>query len=172
MASDGIILSLGTEDGPELPVDLIAGVSTPISKLAHGGFDSVTLVSSASGLPVAQQGTWNIATVTAVTGITNTVTVDGTVTAELGATDNAVLDAIAASVAAADVDLTTIIGHVDGLEALIGTTNTSLTTIDGRVDGIEALLTTIDADTGDTVTALQLIDNIVLVEDSGNSSGR
>lgn len=60
--------------------------------------------------------------------------------ADLSATDNAVLDNI-------DADLTTIVGHVDGLETLIGTTNTTLTTIDGRVDGIEALLTTIDADT-------------------------
>lgn len=51
-------------------------------------------------------------------------TVTGTV--DLGATDNAVLDNI-------DADLTTIIGHVDGIE--------------GSVDGIEALLTTIDADT-------------------------
>lgn len=69
------------------------------------------------------------------------------VTAELSATDNLVLDAIAASVAAIDTDATTIIGHVDGIETLIGTTNSTLTTIDGRVDGIEGLLTTIDADT-------------------------
>lgn len=57
-------------------------------------------------------------------GSNNDVTVTGTV--DLGATDNAVLDNI-------DADLTTIIGHVDGIE--------------GSVDGIEALLTTIDADT-------------------------
>lgn len=71
--------------------------------------------------------------------------VSGTVTANLSAVDNAVLDNI-------DAELTTIIGHVDGLETLIGTTNTTLTTIDGRVDGIEALLTTIDSDTGNLVT--------------------
>lgn len=56
-------------------------------------------------------------------GADNDVTVTGTV--DLGATDNAVLDAIAASVAAIDTDATTIIGHVDGLEGLIGTTNTN-----------------------------------------------
>ena len=80
--------------------------------------------------------------------------VSGTVTAELSATDNAVLDNI-------DADLTTIIGHVDGIETLIGTTNTTLTTIDGRVDGIEGLLTTIDADTGSIMTAVQLLDDVV-----------
>lgn len=83
---------------------------------------------------------------------------DGEITAALSATDNAVLDAIAASVAAIDLDTTTLIGHVDGIEALlttidgrvdgiealIGTTNTTLTTIDGRVDGIETLLAAID----------------------------
>ncbi len=56
-------------------------------------------------------------------GSNNDVTVTGTV--DLGATDNAVLDAIAASTAAADADLTTLIGHVDGLEGLVGTTNTN-----------------------------------------------
>jgi hypothetical protein len=56
-------------------------------------------------------------------GSNNDVTVTGTV--DLGATDNGVLDAIAASTAAADADLTTLIGHVDGLEGLVGTTNTN-----------------------------------------------
>ena len=73
-------------------------------------------------------------------GSNNDVTVTGTV--DLGATDNAVLDAIAASVAAADTDLTTIIGHVDGIEGVLGT---------------------IDADTGSIMTAVQLIDDTVAV---------
>lgn len=105
------------------------------------------------------------------------VSVSGTVTANLSATDNAVLDNI-------DADLTTIIGHVDGIEGhvdgietLIGTTNTTLTTIDGRVDGIETLigttnssLTTIDGrvdglETSNSAiqTAVQLIDDTVQV---------
>lgn len=71
-------------------------------------------------------------------------------TVNLGAVDNAVLDAIAASVAAIDGDTSTIIGHVDGLETLIGTTNSTLTTIDGRVDGIETLIGT----TNSTLTTI------------------
>jgi hypothetical protein len=70
------------------------------------------------------------------------LTIDGTV--DLGATDNAVLDAIAASVASIDTDATTIIGHVDG---------------------IEGLLTTIDGDTGSILTAVQLIDDAIFAED-------
>lgn len=69
---------------------------------------------------------------------------DGNITADLGATDNAVLDAIAASVAAIDTDTTTIIGHVDGIEALLGT---------------------IDADTSGIITAVQLIDDAIYAED-------
>ncbi len=85
----------------------------------------------------------------------------------LGATDNAVLDNI-------DADLTTIIGHVDGIEgavdgieALIGTTNTTLTTIDGRVDGIEGLLGTTNTNTGNTATSLGIMDDW----DNGASDG-
>lgn len=74
----------------------------------------------------------------------------GTWTVDLGATDNAVLDAIAASVAAIDTDATTIIGHVDG---------------------IEGLLTTIDTDTGNIATSLATLDNIVLAEDAAHQTG-
>lgn len=118
---DGIETLLGTIDADtsnlSTKIDTIAGDTTAIQ----------AALETVGGLVV------NL-------GTNNDVTVTGTVTAELSATDNAVLDNI-------DSDLTTIIGHVDGLETLIGTTNTTLTTIDGRVDGIEALLTTIDADT-------------------------
>lgn len=81
------------------------------------------------------------------------------VTAELSATDNAVLDAIAASTAAIDTDATTIIGHVDGIETAIGTTNTTLTTIDGRVDGIEGLIGTTNTNTGNAATSLAIVDD-------------
>jgi len=83
------------------------------------------------------------------------------VTAELSATDNAVLDAIAASTAAIDTDTTTLIGHVDGVETAIASTNTkldtvntNLTTIDGRVDGLETSNSAIQ-------TSVQLIDDTI-----------
>ena len=67
----------------------------------------------------------------------NSITVDGTVTANLSGTDNTVLDNI-------DADATTIIGHVDGVETLLGTIdadtsamNTNLATLAGAVDGTE-----------------------------------
>lgn len=70
-----------------------------------------------------------------------TTAIAGTV--ELGATDNAVLDAIAASVAAIDTDTTTLIGHVDGIETLIGTTNTTLGTIDTDTGNISTKIDTL-----------------------------
>lgn len=71
------------------------------------------------------------------------------VQADLGATDNAVLDAIAASVASIDTDTTTIIGHVDG---------------------IEALLTTIDADTGNIDTSLNNIETAIQIMDDWDNA--
>ena len=61
----------------------------------------------------------------------------GSWTVDLGATDNAVLDAIAASVAG-----TLTVGLPTG-----ASTASNQTTLIGHVDGIEALLTTISADT-------------------------
>lgn len=74
-------LLLVTTDG--LTTDGDAGVCYLVY---HNGTDDV-LVSSTAGLPVTQQGAWSV---------------NGTVTANLGATDNAVLDAIAASTASID----------------------------------------------------------------------
>ncbi len=80
--------------------------------------------------------------------IRNLVNTD-VVTAELSATDNAVLDAIAANVAAIDTDSTTIIWHLDWVE-------TTLTAIDGRVDWLETSNSAIQ-------TAVELIDNAAVV---------
>lgn len=66
------------------------------------------------------------------------------VTAELSAVDNAVLDAIAASVAAIDTDTTTIIGHVDGIEGLLTTIDTDTGAMVTDLAAIEVLLTTIE----------------------------
>lgn len=197
--ADNITLSLGSEDGPVIASDDVTAVHYPISKLAHGALDSATLVSTSSGLPVQQQGTWTVG---------------------LGAVDNAVLDAIQAAVEAiqaavevidnivsgneAQVDVLTIaagdnnIGNVDLASAIPAGTNVvgkvrlvtatgdevtedtgdtvkvsgtvdlgatdndvldnidaDLTTIIGHVDGLEALLTTIDADTGAIKTAVE-----------------
>jgi hypothetical protein len=64
--------------------------------------------------------------------IRNLVNTD-VVTAELSAVDNAVLDAIAASVAAIDTDTTTLIGHVDGLETSNSAIQTAVQLIDDTV---------------------------------------
>lgn len=116
---------------------------------------------------------------------------------QFGPTDNAVLDAIAASVAAIDTDTSTIAGNqlpdghsvalsatdnavLDAIAASVAAIDTDATTIIGHVDGIEGLLTTIDADTG-ALVAGQLpdghavtVDNAagaaaVNIQDGGNS---
>lgn len=98
--ADNTTLNTGS-GGDTLATDDIAGVKYPRSKIVLGADGSNDGdVSSANPLPVT-------GTLTAVTSITNTVTVDGsgvtqpvsgTVTANLSATDNAVLDSIDAAV--------------------------------------------------------------------------
>lgn len=117
--ADNTTLNSGS-GGDTLATDDIGGVKYPRSKIVLGADGSNDGdVSSANPLPVT-------GTLTAVTSITNTVTVDGsgstqpvsgTVTANLGATDNAVLDAIAASLV--DIETNTDSGAVvgGGLEA-------------------------------------------------------
>jgi hypothetical protein len=72
-------------------VDTITAKDYAVSKIAFGAVGSVTYASAADPLPV-----------TAVITGTVAATQSGTWTVDLGATDNAVLDAIAASAASAD----------------------------------------------------------------------
>jgi hypothetical protein len=84
---------------------------------------------------------------------TNTI---GTV--DLGATDNAVLDAIAASVAAIDTDATTIIGHVDGIEGLLTTIDADTGGILADTDAIETATEAIQAAVEGTLTVAGTVD--------------
>lgn len=100
--------------------------------------------------------------------------VSGTVTANLSATDNAVLDDIADGIT---VDLganndVTVTGTVTA--NLSATDNTVLdnidadaTTVIGHVDGIEGLLTTIDADTGNLAA---IAASLSVLDDTGGET--
>lgn len=68
--ADNIALSAGTADGAVLATDDVGGVHYQIVKLTYGALDAATLVSVSNGLPVAQQGTWNIGTVSTVSAVT------------------------------------------------------------------------------------------------------
>jgi len=102
------------------------------------------------------------------------VPVSGTVTANLSATDNAVLDDIAADTEAIKTAVEILDNAIAGTEMQVDVVTSALpsgaataanqSTIIGHVDGIEGILTTIDADTGGILTAVQLIDNAI----SGN----
>jgi hypothetical protein len=108
--------------------DNIGGVLYPRIKLVHGA-DGTNDGDVASGNPLP---------------------VTGTVTANLGATDNAVLDSI-------DTNTTTLAGAVDGTEVQADIVSSALPTgaatsakqdtIIGHIDGIETVLGTIDGDT-------------------------
>jgi len=158
-AADGLLVNLGTNNDVvvtnagtfAVQVDGAALTSLQLldNAISGAGFNITQFGGAAVPIGAGVEATaLRVTLATDSTGVISIddnggiITVDGTVTANLSATDNAVLDAIAASVAAIDTDTTTIIGHVDG---------------------IEGLLTTIDADTSGIITAVQLIDDTIFV---------
>lgn len=88
--------------GAVFATDDIGGVHYPITKITFGALDSQTIASSGNGTTDA--GTQRVTISSDSTGVISVddnggaLTVDGTVTANLSATDNAVLDNIATQV--------------------------------------------------------------------------
>lgn len=95
--ADNVVANAGS-GGATWATDDVSGVHYPISKLAYGVLDSVTLVSTSNGFPVqfvsgstvaaTQSGTWNIANIS------------GTVSLPTGAATEATLSALNAKVTA------------------------------------------------------------------------
>ena len=85
----------------------------------------------------------------------NTITVDGTVTANLSATDNAVLDAMVVDLAAMETLLTAANVDHAANEVLLTGIDADTNAIKVDMAAIEVLLTTIDSDTNDTKTATE-----------------
>jgi hypothetical protein len=143
----GLLVNLGANNDVTVTGSVTAdlGVNNDVTVTGNVAVTNAGLTELAAAINASSQMDVNLAasnaTVTVDLGANNDVTVTGTV--DLGAVDNGVLDAIAASVSAIDTDATTIIGHLDGVETLLGT---------------------IDADTGGILTAVQIIDNAI----SGN----
>lgn len=139
--------------------------------LWEDGSDTLRAVSAAKPLPVSGPLTDTQLRATPVP-------VSGTVTANLSATDNAVLDAIAADTGTIAGDTTSIdskivtvdtdnVTIVDMPPVTVDTTGLATSakqdTIIGHVDGIEGLLTTIAGDTTDIEAAVELLDDTVQV---------
>ena len=115
--------------GDTIATDDIAGVKHQRVKIEVGADGSATDVSDANPMPVDDAG--------------GSLTVDGTVTANLGATDNAVLDAIQAAVEVVDDAISGTEMQVDVITmpttTVTGTVTANLGATDNAVlDGIEA----------------------------------
>lgn len=136
--ADGLELNAGSGGATLATDDAGAAGHVQVVKLAVSADGSATpITADAGGLLV------NL-------GANNDVTVTGTV--DLGATDNAVLDAIAASVAGTlTVDGSGVTQPISAASLPLPTgasTSAKQDTIIGHLDGVEGLLTTIDGDTG------------------------
>lgn len=149
--ADNITLNAGA-DGAILATDDIGGVHYQIGKLAHGALDSATLVSTSSGLPVQMQGTWNV-----TNAGTFVVQEDGAALTALQLIDNIVLAEDAAH-QSADPGVQML--------AVRKATPADLSGADGDYEPLQldnGRLWASALITGDALTALQLIDDTVVV---------
>lgn len=180
--SDNVELNPGS-GGAQMATDDIGGIQHQRVKVVLGA-DGVSDgdVSSANPLPVSDAG--------------GSITVDGTVTANLGTVDNAVLDAIQAAVEAIQTAVETLDNVVAGSEAQVdvvssalpsgastaanqATGNTALAAIQAAVEGTLSVAahavtnagTFAVQEDGAALTALQLIDDAVYVDDADWSDG-
>jgi hypothetical protein len=146
--ADNIELSAGS-GGALVATDDDGTAQVQWNKLKYGADGTFTVVEATNGLPIQSDG--------------SALTVSGTVTANLSATDNAVLDAIAASVAGTlTVDLGT--NNDVTLATLPDTASGDLAAINSAVSGTLTV--------GGTVTAnLGATDNAVLDAIAGSVAG-
>lgn len=144
--ADNVIADSGDSLGATFATDDIGSIHYPLTKIVLGALD-------ANDGPVASG---------------NPMPVSGTVTANLSATDNAVLDAIAVSVAIMDdwdesdrAKANIIVGQA-GIASGAGAVAATVPRVTLASDdpGV-ALLTTIDADTSAIKTSVELIDNAI-----------
>lgn len=135
--ADNVELSAGSGGAIIAADDIGPGVWYQRVKINHGADGSATDVSAASPLPVigGSNSGVDIGDVTVNNGVGaaavpiqdggNSITVDGavtvsgTVTADLGATDNAVLDDIAAKLGTIDTDTSALAGAISGTEVQV-----------------------------------------------------
>lgn len=147
--ADNIEVTAGS--GSTVAADDIGGVLHQRVKISQGADGSATDVSSAAPLQVTLANTGANATPVVVDlGANNDVTVTGTV--DLGATDNAVLDTIAAKDFATQTTLAAINTKLAS-GTVIGDVNL------GATDN--AVLDDIAADTEAIKTAVEILDNVV-----------
>lgn len=156
-----VLAALAGTDGDYAPLQVsdTGALYADISELAG---NAIALNNGA-----ATAGTLRVTIASDSTGVlsiddnSGSITVDGTVTASLGATDNAVLDSIDAAAAAIQAAVEVIDDAISGSEMQVDLVSAQVTnagTFAAQVDG-------------DALTALQLIDNIVLAEDAAHQSG-
>lgn len=135
--------------GVTFATDDVGGTHYPITKLAFGALDSVTLASSGNGTTDA--GTIRVTISSDTTGVLSvddnggSLTIDGTVTANLSATDNAVLDSIDTNTATTAAAVTDLISTNNSTTTPLGG-GLSFTGTGDDCEGYSAVTVTIYAD--------------------------
>ena len=145
--ADNVTLDPGS-GGATLATDDIAGTQHQRVKIQYGTDGSATDVSDTNPLPIDDAG--------------GSITIDGTVTANLSATDNAVLDQIEVNTSYGD----SVGGGTEAAALRVTIANNSTGVL--TVDNAGTFATQVD---GDALTALQLIDDAVHADDAGFTLG-
>lgn len=154
--ADDVILNLGS-GGDTIAADDVGGVKYQVVKLAVGADGAANLVANANPIPVSDAG--------------GTLTVDGSVTANAGTNLNTSALALEAggNLAAAATSLAALDNAVAGNELQVDVLTMPTVTVNSHaVTNAGTFVTQVD---GSALTALQLIDNIVVVEDAVAGSG-
>lgn len=152
----------GAVSGSEMQVDIVAdgaGLATSANQLADGHNVTVDNAAGAAAVNVQDGG--------------NSLTVDGTVTANLSATDNAVLDTIAANQLADGHAVT--VDNASGASAVNIQDGGNSITVDGTVTANlsatdNAVLDTINTNTGNTDTNTTDLPNVIGTDGSAGPS--
>lgn len=176
---EGLLTTIDADTSVLAGVDFATGADVASLGVTGGGAEAtalrVTIASDSTG-------------VVSIDDNGGAITVDGTVTADTelttadldtgGGTDTRAVVGIVGSASGGGQLIPG--SSTDGLLVNLGANNdvtvsgvsteANQTTIIGHLDGVEGLLTTIDTDTGNIVTSVQLIDDAIYTDGSGTPS--
>src|SRR3990167_6318331 len=157
--ADNVAITAGS--GTSIATDDVSGVQYQKIKIDVGGDGVSASLSNTNPMPIQDAG--------------GSITIDGTVTANLSATDNAVLDDIALDTEAIKTAVEILDNAISGAEMQVDVVTSALpsgastaanqTTIIGHVDGIETTLSTISSTLTTINTSTNGIEGPILAPD-------
>lgn len=188
--ADNVLLNPGT-GGDTVAADDVAGVKYQVVKLAVGADGAASLVANANPIPISDaggsitvDGTVAVSGTVAVTDNAGSLTVDNAGTFAVQASLSAAIPAgtnnigdvdvltVPADPFGANADAASATGSISAKLRFIASTGIPITgTVTVASHAVTNAGTFVTQENGAALTALQLIDNLVLAEDAAHASG-